>query len=387
MKKLKNLFIVFMLVTTMVYAQVEPTLTDIGDIPQTSYVDVACWSDGIDVFCTGGDEDSLIRQYDVSEGTWNGTGGDTGIYTAVVENGDGCNYYNGYVFCADQNGASTTGMFIFNHTGSGYTTTDFVKAPYKLRPRCDLRPYTDEIWCWSSANAGSSAGNVIIKYDIGDDTWTEIANVNFEGASKGLDRHRCIFINENELWCIAGSSEQSPTDFYNNIMVYNVATDTSDQTRTFDSMQGDSHLCWSHLDCNEIIYCTAQYNDLNDPVNWITENIYWYNTGTDENGILTTTFPYPISIPALAKAGNVVYTFGGYVNDTWDIGQDIFEIDFGDENPVCPDGEEAYTPQHSASDITGLVVDGFVEVGIQFVSFVGLIVVVGLVVWILNLIR
>ena len=42
----------------------------------------------------------------------------------------------------------------------------------------------------------------------------------------------------------------------------------------------------------------------------------------------------------------------------------------------------AYTPNHSASEISGLVIDGVVEAGIVAVSLVGIIALIALYVWV-----
>lgn len=40
-----------------------------------------------------------------------------------------------------------------------------------------------------------------------------------------------------------------------------------------------------------------------------------------------------------------------------------------------------YTPEHSASDLSGIVIDFLVEYGIAILGFVSLIALVGLYVW------
>lgn len=327
MKQTIVFFALMALMTTMVFAQVqiEPNVNILNDISQTSYADIGCWTDGTDMFCAGGDEDNLVRMYDVSENTWTETGGDTGMYYPVINNGGGCRYYSGYAYCPDQGGTGTIAMFKVSSYGSGNTHTDFTKGTYIFRPRCDLKPGTDEMWCWSAANAGASPGNLILKYDIGDDTWTEIKNVDFEGGTGGINHHYCIFPNNDELWCFAGAPYVG-TEHLNNIMVYDTVTNTSDQTRTFDVMDGDGFQCFTFLD--GIVYCFGAYDDWNDPINGITDNIYWYNTLTDTNGILDTGFPYEISVPGMTKIGSKIFTIGGYRDITWDYGQDIIELDF-----------------------------------------------------------
>ena len=44
----------------------------------------------------------------------------------------------------------------------------------------------------------------------------------------------------------------------------------------------------------------------------------------------------------------------------------------------------AYTPVHSASDLSGIVIDFLVEYGIAILAFVTLIALVGLYVWFRN---
>jgi len=41
----------------------------------------------------------------------------------------------------------------------------------------------------------------------------------------------------------------------------------------------------------------------------------------------------------------------------------------------------AYTPAHTSSDLSAVVIDFIVEFGIQILAFVGLIALVGLYVW------
>jgi hypothetical protein len=255
--------------------------------------------------------------------------------------------------------------------GSGTLLTDFTTV-YGGSYDCSLRPETDEIYCWGGSSAD---GKIIRKYDIGEDSVTElIYTTDYDGGDNATDYVGCDFVNDDVLVCYGGYYGGSTTD---GLMEYSISGNSTSFMNTGQKFAGGS--------CNAIaglLYCTyGADDDAGTPL----DEIFYYNHTTDTFGTLTATLPVGFVLYGEAGViGTSIYNLGGYEGVGYIESQDIFELYFDIPVPTPPSPPTGLTPynaSHSTSDVAGVVVDFGVEFGLQMIAFAGLIALIGLGVW------
>lgn len=252
-----------------------------------------------------------------------------------------CELYNSRSYCVVPREPNEFGAFSINldftdlqlHAGLSETG-----AESRIQTSaCDLRPSTDEIWCWTY-NAGNISYQNIIKYDIGDDNWTVVSNMpnplaeaNPGESSQVLRGSNCEFRNGNELWCFGGQAAGYASPINNNYFaIYNLTE--NNVTYTPSSFTGGfisyapQYCRWRHYSSEDILYC---YGNFNTSLTF-RDYFYYYAPNT----------PAEVELPGWTSGtglGGFVqynsttdYYLGGIENDFATATNTIYRIDFNE---------------------------------------------------------
>lgn len=362
-----------MILTMTAMAQEMPTIVNetTHGIPLT---EDECAGTGEDVYCYESSSNTLY-QYDVSNKSMHSIGSLTQV-SPIGDNYASCEYYAGTdgIYCFTRPFAGQHHIMFTTDLSTQLNLSDFTAITYSgaTYPECDLRPSTDEIWCyWGRSNQNN---NTIQYYDISDDTWTFVSEVHYQTADLGTQVNACDFQDSNTYIC--GGGEQQPTNI-NDVFVYDISGDTFTWGQLADGGTGHGAII-----VDNIAYFIGM-DDWNDPLG-VSGIIVWYDPFTNTSGNYTQ--PYDITgWGGWATNDRVFYGMGNYINDDYDEFDGVISYTWA--SPVTPPAEGGWTPTnysatHSTNHITGLVIDFGVEFGITAIALVGLIALVGIAVWV-----
>lgn len=362
------------LMTAVAYAQVEPTVTNItytntgnfqfvGSIDGVMCIGISdhenwCYGNNYEyIWIYDKDTYEVTNPYNLTE---DGLSGDLPEF---------CEFYegDGYIYCftsPDDNFkvdvATGTKTPLANRT----PTDESFPAP-----SCDVRPNTDDIYC---IGQHGGTGNPMRVYDIGTDSWTYPMNLNYSAFWLS-----CDFVDDDTWVCYGGYDGSWNT--LDTLFEYHVPTNTTTIISTGQKFTSGS--------CNAIsgiLYCMF---GVDDDAGTPLDEIFYYNATSNTFGTLSTTLPVEFVLYGHAGLmGTTIANMGGYSGLGYDNSNDIFEVYFDIPLPPEPEVEE-WTPQHSISDVTGLVIDFGVEFGLQAIALAGLIALVGIAVWVRGRLR
>lgn len=425
MKKLLLILSMMVLMATMVFAVIPPTITELTENPYETY-EAGCpvyvqGQNAIYDFCksTGYDD---VHLYNITTDEWS-------ILATNINPSQGsllkCEVYNDEIYCLKSGSINPNYLYFYhwNYATNQFdtlTTFDYTEGFGYLS--CDLRPTTDEIWCHTYSYLGGLHSK-IMKADISTETITE------ESAfSLSDEAYSCKFRNNDELWCGLGNNDEGGL-----VMKYVISTDTVTEIDTnytyiyeYCRWYNDIFYCyggipdsnWVTLITDKIVYVDPSDNSfgLIDFPEWGTrevsmwddscinfdggdwcdiayqDDMNWYNTNQtlwlswDGSG-----FPPVLCTPDWICTGYescVSPLVNATCNSVFDNNAcgEAYGGDYSEFTPqVCVyTNLEPYEPAHGIGDVTGLVVDFGVEMGVQYILFVGLIAVIGLGIWILK---
>lgn len=342
---------------SMVNAQETPNITFYYNLSEGFSTMGNCDSNGIDILvCTFPQGPTHPWEYGifntisgnltlVDVGTiWRGNSQTTAWDVAT------CHYYSDNFYCAVQQDANST--FGIVELSGDYTTNSLISThpqptgnaeTIPTTGACDLKPGTDEIYCWTNI-AVNPVYNNMWKYDIGDNTWTLLKNIpvplwQSPGLSENLANSGCTFRdNTDELWCYGGG-EFSSSNFNYNLTIYDTGlnTTTTIQNNGFDFI-GGAGIAASPVYCrwhNDVLYC---YGIADESLS--AQNDMWYYNATSDtqgwiNGIINSHFGGRGSI------GDKDYLISGLANDIGTERFEVFEIEWSSTAPVTPSAPAA----------------------------------------------
>lgn len=297
-----------------------------------------------------------------------------------------CDYRSsdGFIYCIGWGrqyvpfGVSKEFVFRFNSDGSiqeelGNTDDQLIggQAYYG----CDFKPNDDNYWyCWGG-NIQEFNDSKMRRYNVATDTWENLADIQTyanQPQARSIVSPNCLFLDNEKLFCSGGFdiTDGDTGHYFNSTMIYDVDTNTTQ----FDFMPmptGEAfHFCRIF---DDTVYCYAG-DDWND----IQENVWYYDPSTDTYGTLNATVPIDDSGCASVNA-TTDYCFAGYTYN-WDWNFNLFKIDFGQLQPQYGEQNNTfhltpYTPTHSTSAITGLAIDIPVEMGRNYILYIGILIV------------
>ena len=381
MKKIIILLSMLILMTTIAFAEFEPTVTNITYVNDGG-LNFGVGADGMscvgysdsEMICLGAnilkmynfnkDTLTVTNPYNFTASEWN-TNGNSGGFCEFYET-DGMAYCflneNQNIKFDPQIGTVT---FLANHTTwTGTSGGNF---------RCDFRPNTDQVYCWGS----SGSPTYLSVYDVSDDMWTYPRTMGYNDVDGEYNYASCGFVDDDNFVCYGGYDGFSNTQ--SDLIVYDVISNSTTTIATGQKFVSGSAHTIDGLD-NIIYFTYGVDDDLGEPL----DGIFYYNHSSTTFGTLTATLPVELVLYGSAGTiGNYVYNLGGYAGLGYDNSNDIFELFFDVPVPPTPPtgGLTPYTPTHGIGSVTGLVIDFGVEMGVQYILFAGLIAIIGLGIW------
>lgn len=329
MKKIIMLIALMALMTTMVLGYEEPTYTDLGTIQNGTSME-CFYGDGIYIYCFDGVfgpglDANYIKKVEIS------TGNIERIYVEVqmIDSSADFIYYNGMAYGFDYDSDT---VFKINLDGTGLTYLTNPVFPDHFGS-CALRPNSDEVWCHFE-DWGATLIGYILKYDIGDDTWTTIATeVDTDNTDNGVIQYSdCIFSDDDTMLCSGGYGDLEAGTY---ILKYDSSTNTSNFYDTSIPMAGGELVV-----VNGVLYIFGG----EDYTVGIQDYIVYFDPLDNSYGTLTTTLPFPRNWGGSWYDGvGTFYILGGIWNNPG-YSDNFFKYEFASELPVV---EEPVTTTRS----------------------------------------
>lgn len=330
MKKIIYLLLISLLIS-VVTAQIEPTVTNIsssmtygsfsfsGSLDGVSCVAISsnqlwCYGNNVKhVYIFNAGTLSITNPYNLSNFDNGGAMGAHFVYYPT----------DGQIYGFGKN----TSNYKINVSSGTETqlTENNVRGGYA---ECDLRPNTDEIYCWGDDDSNPATEGWIRVYNISADSWSYPLKRNYGTADvKADDYQSCDFVSDDVWVCYGGYNTTGNTE--SRLHEYNVVTNTSTIVNT-----GQPFTAGSCHAIESILYCTY---GVDDDAGTPLDGIYYYNYTSDIFGTLNATLP--IGFTLYGEAGLIdttMYNLGGYVTNSYDMSNDVFKIYFDVPEPVEP---------------------------------------------------
>ena len=348
-KTILLLALILIMVLSTSYAYVNPERTNVSGTGGF-YSDGSCFLAEGDIYCysfnSGGyDYRDDVYKYDVELNSFSHLDNKLDDnYTSFYE-GE-CEYYNetNMTYCFKGYLDSKIGFKSYPN-GAGITSINTTNSILNLSLglsqfvfSCDLRPSTDEIYCWgdSSSIIQQTYDGYIYKYDIGDDSWDKTIRMQTTSSKNITEAMDCKFKNSEEFWCAGGLNETgifSPSS--NNIYRYNVTQNAYD---VLDFVKvGLYPFCSWH---DNIFYCYGSY--IEEGLDIPSNRVSYYDTTDDSYGYTDNLSFSQVFFGTCVKYNETTdYCIGGYATDNWYEYEGVWEFDF---TPPC---EEYWLVQYS----------------------------------------
>ena len=230
-----------------------------------------------------------------------------------------CEYYNetDYIYCV-----GNSAKFKVRTDGTGLSNLLNYSARTEAEVGCDLRPNSDEIFCWGN----DLQNNYLTKYDIGLDSWIELKEIK-DDINGYVKWTQCEFRDENEFWCAGGLTNSSPYLNLDSFMIYYVDTNISEFKSAYPLTHGGCK--WY----DDILYC---FGSLEEDGETIFENVTYYDPSTNVTGSFNTSIYVDMRFTSCVNYLSKSYCFGGYDNtENWFVDNKIYEFDFTE--PFTPE--------------------------------------------------
>lgn len=245
---------------------------------------------------------------------------------------------------------------------------------------CDIDEGTDDVYC-----VGGNSGDVLVfKYEIDTGTFTNLSDPIIENVDTLQVSDMCDYDQtRDKLYYVGGWFRNPATNYSYDVYSYDVSGDTHSLIGEFPNILAhpdSTDFGLANGDCDYIesenkLYCYGM-----DDNNYQYQEIFYIDVTTGTSGVDDTLMYENASFFTCDRISETkTVCLGGYYGDGWDYFNDIFEIQYSTPPTPAPTG---YVASHSASDISSVVIDFFVEFGIQIIAFTSIIALIGLYIWI-----